>query len=116
MSIARGDAITALNNGAPLDEVAAALFAAENTSASEQHYTIGYRAALVSMLVKVLGDLGYHDTEATRAAWVIEREQTVQALRGICDVYGDNDWSNSLNLADVVNKHLLCHMEESSDE
>jgi len=73
---------------------------------SERDYIRGHRAALTSMLQQVLGDLGYQDTEATLAKWILEREATVAALRSVCAAYGDNDWDERLHLADVVEKHL----------
>lgn len=109
---ARSAAIAALQNGTTLAEVAAALFDAENTSASEMHWSKGYRAAMTSMLIKVLSDLGYQDTEETRAKWIIEREQAVSALRDICADHGDNDWEDDLHLGDVINKHLHRHLGE----
>lgn len=111
----RAAAIAALQAGTPLDAVAANLFEAENTSASEQMYIRGRRAAMVSVLAHVLRDLGYEDTEATRAKWVIEREQTVVALRDVCRDFGDNDWSPELNLADVVEKHLARHLQDEEE-
>jgi len=32
-------------------------------------------------------------------------------LRMVCDDHGDNDWSNELHLADVVEKHLANHLD-----
>ncbi len=78
----------------------------EANDASERDYIRGHRAALMSMLQTILGELGYEDTEATRAKWVLEREATVAALRDVCGAYGDNDWGETLHLADVVEKHL----------
>lgn len=40
----------------------------------------------------------------------LEREQTISALRELCAVFGDNDWPEDLNLADVVEKHLGKHL------
>jgi hypothetical protein len=64
------------------------------------------------MLQRCLSELGYEDTEATRAKWILEREATVAALRSVCGAYGDNDWTEQLHLADVVEKHLGRHLDE----
>lgn len=109
----RAAAIAALQSGAPLDAVAVDIFEAENTSESEVLYQRGRRAASVSMLAKVLDDLGYEDAEATRAKWIIERERAVAALRDVCRDFGDNNWSSDLCLADVVEKHLARHLHET---
>jgi hypothetical protein len=34
-------------------------------------------------------------------------------LRRVCAKFGDNDWSDDLRLADVLEKHLLRHLENS---
>jgi hypothetical protein len=73
---------------------------------AEDGYIRGVRAALTRMLAHCLSELGYEDTEATRAKWVLEREATVAVLRGVCAAYGDNDWPDDLHLGDVVEKHL----------
>ena len=72
----------------------------------------GRRSALRGMLRQVLGDLGYDDSDAKRAAWIIEREETVSTLRTVCEEFGDNDWSNDLHLGDVIDKHLVRHLNE----
>lgn len=72
----------------------------------ERSYIRGHRAALAGMLAHCLRELGYEDTDATRAKWVLEREATVAALRDVCAAYGDNDWPDDLHLADVVERHL----------
>jgi hypothetical protein len=107
---ARKNAILALQNGTTLEEVASTLFEHANTTPNEIAYGRGHRQALVSMLAHVLRELGYQDTEATRAKWIIEREETVNALRAICHDHGDNDWPPDLSLADVIDKHLHRHL------
>lgn len=45
-----------------------------------------------------------------RDALLISRAQTVAALRAICEEFGDNDWSDDLHPADVIEKHLARHL------
>lgn len=73
---------------------------------SERDYIRGLRSAATHMLRHCLGELGYEDTEATRARWILEREAAVEALRAVCRDHGDNDWPDDLSLADVIEKHL----------
>lgn len=48
-----------------------------------------------------------------KVAMVIDRDKTVAMLRQICEEHGDNDWSDNLSLADVIEKHLWIHLENS---
>ena len=73
---------------------------------NETDYISGSRAAWLSMLHTCLRELGVDDPVAGQARWVSEREQTVAMLRQVCERYGDNDWPDTLHLADVVDKHL----------
>lgn len=78
---------------------------------NEGDYIRGERMAWLSMLKTCVRELGIGDPAAEGARWISEREQTVQMLRSACEHHGDNDWPESLHLADVVNKHLLRHLD-----
>lgn len=52
-----------------------------------------------------------HDPADGQARWVSEREQAVAILRQVCEKHGDNEWDETLHLADVVEKHLWRHLE-----
>ena len=41
-----------------------------------------------------------------------EREEAIATLRRVCDRFGDNDWDPWLPLADIIEKHLVRHLEE----
>ena len=41
-----------------------------------------------------------------------ERADAISALRRICERHGDNDWTDDLNLADIIEKHLGRHLGE----
>jgi hypothetical protein len=80
--------------------------------AKEQRYADGQRAALLSVLVHVLDKLGFYGPlEEAAAKWIIEREETIAALRAFCEEFGDNDWDPTLHLADILDKHLRKHIE-----
>jgi hypothetical protein len=48
------------------------------------------------------------------ATWAVERAEVVAALRSFCDEWGDNDWPDNLHLSDVIEKHLMRHIESNA--
>lgn len=76
----------------------------------EQAYIQGSRAAWSAMLQQCLINLGYEDLEAQKMRWILERESAITQLRNVCEAFGDNEWEESLNLADVIEKHLAKHL------
>lgn len=76
---------------------------------SEQDYIRGQRQVWTELLERAIKELGYEQISYRR--WMIEREHAIQALRMICEDYGDNDWSEGLHLADVIEKHLGRHLD-----
>ena len=87
---------------------------------TESHYLQGQRSALVLQLYNVLRELSipYSNIDAapenlmTIASLTLEREDTISALRTVCEDHGDNKWDNDLRLSDVVNKHLSVHLNQ----
>jgi hypothetical protein len=77
----------------------------------ERAYELGHRKACVLILCEILKQLGYDPEVKTRFAWILEREDAISALRVACSDFGDNDWPDNLNLADVIEKHLLRHLQ-----
>lgn len=76
-------------------------------SEKERYYTEGHRMALRGVLLHVLGSLrcyGEPDLDGPRA--VLELEATRQVLRRVCAKYGSTAWSDTLYIADVLEKHL----------
>ena len=67
------------------------------------------------MLTEACRNRGYELEETKQAALISERAQTVLALREVCGEFGDNDWSDNLHLADVVEKHLGRPLRETND-
>ena len=82
----------------------------------ERKWLEGNRAAWVKMLAKCVSELGYDDPRAASSRWLLEREGAVAALRRVCEEYGDNEWDENLNLADVVEKHLERHLDPDAEE
>lgn len=76
----------------------------------ELAYSLGSRAAWAMMLNTCLMHLGIDDPAVGALKWVSEREAAVAALREVCRYHGDNDWPDSLHLADVIEKHLARHL------
>jgi hypothetical protein len=58
-------------------------------------------------------ELGY--TGRSVESLVLEREQTVAALRSVCADHGDNDWTEELHLADVVDNHLGRYLDDREE-
>lgn len=85
---------------------------------TESHYLRGQRSVLIQQLHNILRELSisYIDDAPqnlmTIARLVAEREDAIAALRSVCDDHGDNDWSEEMHLADIVNKHLKNHLDE----
>ena len=45
-----------------------------------------------------------------------ERAGVVVTLRALCADFGDNDWPDDLDIADVIEKHLSRHLYEKQLE
>ncbi len=76
----------------------------------EQIYLRGQRSAYNNLLRFAQHELGYDTPEATAVSWQIEREEAIAALRSLCAEFGDNEWDESLHLADIIDKHLDRHL------
>lgn len=50
------------------------------------------------------------DIKIVSGGWLKERENCIKILRELCADYGDNDWTDDTNLADVLEKHLAKHL------
>jgi len=50
------------------------------------------------------------------ASLILERSEAIAVLRDICDEYGDNDWDDSLHLADIIEKHLRRNLDDASQQ
>jgi len=55
-------------------------------------------------------------TQKTSLELLTERKETISVLRDLCMAYGDNDWPDSLHLADIIDKHLGIHLDRKSKD
>lgn len=85
----------------------------DSDAARETSYIQGQRWAWHMMLVKCLNELGYDSPEWDKYRWIHERETTIHMLRSECARLGDNDWPDDLHIGDIIEKHLLRHIEET---
>lgn len=76
----------------------------------ETAYIQGSQQAWLTMLRECLRQLGADHPDANAARWAVERAETVLMLRTVCAEFGDNDWPDTLHLADVIEKHLARHL------
>lgn len=72
----------------------------------EQEWDWGYRAAMRSILGKVLVELK-DDPDISAERLLAERADAIATLRRLCKEYGDNDWPDKLHLSDIIEKHLI---------
>lgn len=75
----------------------------------EQSYEIGRNRAYITIMMDCARALGFDGVEAlnvARVCWIKERQAVVDALRDLCESFGDNDWPDELYLSDVIEKHL----------
>ena len=79
------------------------------TEREEQCYEQGERSVWRQLYSLALDELGYTTTESP-GRWVKEREDAIALLRQMCVDHGDNEWDESLHLADILEKHLWGHL------
>lgn len=80
------------------------------TTDPEAAYLEGKRRAYIDMLHAISRNLA-GDPAAKLAALIAEREEAIAKLREVCDKHGDNEWSDHLSLADIIENHLASHLE-----
>lgn len=84
-----------------------------NQETGDQVWMRGYSAAHIGIIENSLRALGY---DAMRLAGLVaERERALQVLRELCAQFGDNDWTDDLRLADIMEKHLGNHLWAQGD-
>ena len=80
---------------------------------SETDWTLGNRAAWTSLLALCLRELG---SKNDAAVLTLGRERAVAILRQACRDHGDNHWPDNLALSDVIEKHLMRHVQARVEE
>lgn len=76
----------------------------------ERWYSDSKNRAFGSVLNFLMQQLGKAENPS-REALIIERQETILALRDLCDEIGDNDWDADLHLADIISKHVFPERE-----
>jgi len=74
-----------------------------------QHEINGARRANTNLLAYALEQLKSGDDRSNvekLAAMTLEREQAVTALRRLAAQYGESEWSESLSLPEILDKHI----------
>ncbi len=83
------------------------------TKKEEAAYEQVRRGMATRILEEAARELGYRDPIASAAGLIAQRERLIAALRGVCKDHGDNDWSDDLDPADIIEKHLVRHLGSS---
>ena len=76
----------------------------------ERAYEQGRREVYADIIRSAIRGLGYEGRPLE--SLVAEREAAISALRNLCAKHGDNEWSNNLHLADIIEKHIGRHLDE----
>lgn len=79
-------------------------------------FMMGRRSALLRVMQECARELGIKDPMAKLAVLLDEQERMRSELRKVCEVLGSNDWPDSADLGDVVEKSVLKYLLESDDE
>jgi hypothetical protein len=83
-------------------------------NAEEQAYIEGSRAVWLELLRLCHQNLGQNGR--SEDDWFIERTETVASLRSLCREFGDNEWDDGLNLAEIIDNHLGGHLRAPGAE
>ncbi len=70
-----------------------------------EHAIIQWRRMLDHCIDELSG-YGVSAEQLKAPALLSERQRAIDQLRELCAEFGDNDWPNDLDLADVIEKHL----------
>lgn len=81
----------------------------------EISYQDGSRMAWLTMLRVCIRQLGVTDIESAKTVWLLEREEALRTLRSVCDRFGDNDWTETNNLSDIIERHLWDYLESNDN-
>lgn len=87
-------------------------------NARDEGYKVGHRMAwqqlLQTAICELRGDgISLDEPAMALAVATLQLERCRAALRQVCRIYGDNDWSDDLDLGDVVEKHLHRYLDEA---
>lgn len=83
------------------------------TPGEEKAHERGRRSGLLTVLRKVLQDLG---EEGSEHDWTLERAETITVLKELCENFGDLDWDQDLYIPDILRNHLREYLNADADE
>ena len=78
---------------------------------NEQDYLAGQKSVWLHLLREASRHTDAYREICTHAELLIELTEARTALRRVCATYGDNDWTDDLNLVDVIEKHLERYLD-----
>lgn len=78
----------------------------------DRAYSYGRRALATELLVKAAAEIGCKSITGRLGIMTAELERVRAALREVCEEHGDNEWSDDLDLEDVIRKHLQRHLDK----
>ncbi len=92
----------------------AAAVTSEVSPAPDRSYSAGYMAGrdavTINLIIAIVHDL--QRDGMTQLRWAKEYLELRALLREVCNEFGDNDWSNTQSLVDVIRNHLVPHLEK----
>lgn len=85
---------------------------ADMNDTEERAYAAGQKSLASRLLAELLREFGDAEPTAAEVARLqSERQEAIAALRDLCGEHGDNDWSDSLYLSDIISKHVHCTLD-----
>lgn len=83
----------------------------DHTEIAEEHYARGVKALGTRLVMQLAREVLGGD-ELSKLRLQVELADTRAVLRRLCDAYGDNDWDDTLYLADALDRHLGNYLDE----
>jgi hypothetical protein len=71
------------------------------------------REKVIKLLWSLIQDTQFAERDKILEKIKIDRNEIIQVLRNVCKDFGDNDWSDELHPADVIEKHLARYWYEN---
>ena len=71
---------------------------------SEKDFSKGWESAMANIAGTAIAQI--NTSKEDRASLLLERYYAITALRQLCEEHGDNNWADSLHLADIIDKHV----------
>lgn len=82
------------------------------TDQEERSYILGRQAVIREVVSRLYRELP-NKCEQSGVDSALYLSRIRSALRRACEDHGDNDWSDDLDLVDVIEKHLVPYLEHT---